>query len=156
MATVPSQLAYHILLNNMGPILSSSINILFNSYLNTNKQPMHTIIRGEIDDERELELLQMDRLLKWMRLIFDESTPSSEPLTPRSETQREYKKELYNIYITICTDYKEYIKYKKYNQSIWILSSYRSKDTKSLSKKIISDIKLFKEGLQMYSMFEKL
>jgi len=156
MASVPSQLAYHIILNNMGPILSSSINILCNSYLNTNKQPMNTIIRSEVDNERELDLLQMDRLLKWMRLVFDESTPSSEPLSPRSETQREYKKELYNIYVTIGTDYKEYQRWKKYNQSIWILSSYRSKDTKSLSKKIISDIKLFKEGLQMYSMFEKL
>jgi subtilase family serine protease len=98
----------------------------------------------------------MDRLLKWMRLVFDESTPSSEPLSPRSETQREYKKELFNIYVTIHTDYKEYQKMKKYNQSIWILSSYRSKDTKTLSKKILSDITLFKEGLQMYSMFEKL
>jgi len=156
MASVPSQLAYHILLNNMGPILSSSINILCNSYLTSNKQPMNTMIRSEIDDERELDLLQMDRLLKWMRLVFDESTPSSEPLSPRSETQREYKKELFNIYVTIHTDYKEYQKWKKYNQSIWVLSSYRSKDTKTLSKKILSDIKLFKEGLQMYSMFEKL
>jgi hypothetical protein len=156
MASVPSQLAYHIILNNIGPIINSSINLLCNSYLNSNKQSMHTMIRSEVDDERELDLLQMDRLLKWMRLVFDESTPSSEPLTPRSETQHEYKKELYNIYVTLCTDYKEYQKWKKYNQSIWILSYYRSKDTKSLSKKIISDIKLFKEGLQMYSMFDKL
>jgi len=29
-------------------------------------------------------------------------------------------------------------------------------DTKALAKKILADIKLFKEGLEMFSMFEKL
>jgi hypothetical protein len=156
MASVPSQVLYHIILNNIGPILASSVNSLYNSYLSSNKQKMQ-IIHTEIDDERELDLLQMDRLLKWMKLVFDESTPSAEePLSPRSQTQREYRKELFNIFVTISTDYKEYQKRKTYNQSIWILSYYRSKDTKILSKKIISDIKLFKEGLQMYSMFDKI
>ena len=155
MASVPSQVLYHIILNNIGPILASSVNSLCNSYLSSNKQKMQ-IIHTEVDDERELDLLQMDRLLKWMKLVFDESTPSAEPLSPRSETQREYRKELFNIFVTISTDYKEYQKRKTYNQSIWILSYYRSKDTKILSKKIISDIKLFKEGLQMYFMIDKL
>jgi hypothetical protein len=32
------------------------------------------------------------------------------------------------------------------------MSSYRKKNTKSLAAKILSDIKLFNEGLKMYSI----
>jgi hypothetical protein len=124
----------------MAPLLSSAISTAY-SY----QKPEQPVIRQETDDEHELDLLQMDRLLKWMKLIFNTET---------KETHREYKQELYNIYVTICSDHIEYQRSKKYNESLWI--SMYCKDTKTLAKKILSDIKLFKEGLEMFSMFEKL
>ena len=122
-------------------------------YSNTSSVTFNTqhsnVVRQETDDERELDLLQMERLVKWMRLIFDDSTPSS-------ETHTAYKKELYNIYVTICSDHIQYQQWKKYNDSLWIFSSMRKKNTKGLARKILADIKLFKEGLEMFSMFQKI
>jgi hypothetical protein len=149
MANVQTQIIYHLILNNIGPVMASGLSSMYSSYFSGQRTPVPTLVRTEIDDERELELLQMDRLLKWMSLVFSD-TPHS------SESQKAYKKELYNIYITICSDYKQYKNWKKHNNEIWIFSSYRCKNTKSLSKKILSDIKLFKEGLEMFTMFEKL
>ena len=98
-----------------------------------------------IDEERELELLQMERLLKWMNMLFESEEP-----TP--EAQRDYKQELNNIYRTIYSDYKQYLEWKKYNNTLWLMSSFRKKNTKSLASKILSDIKLFNEGLKLYSI----
>ena len=142
--SIPVQVATHFIATNMAPILSSLITSAY-SYNKPVQQP--TIIRQEIDDERELDLLQMDRLLKWMKLIFDTET---------KETHREYKQELYSIYVTIYSDHKQYQQWKKYNESLWQFSLYSKKNTKALAKKILGDIKLFKEGLEMFSMFEKL
>jgi hypothetical protein len=126
------------------------------------------MIRPEHDDERELDLLQMDRVLTWMQLIFEDTFVSVEKETPgqvqRPQAHREqaqelhkgYKKELYSIYMSIRSDYSQYRQWKQYNNSIWMFSSYRNKDTKGLAKKILSDVKLFHEGLKMFSMFEKL
>jgi hypothetical protein len=58
--------------------------------------------------------------------------------------------------MTIGSDYKQYRHWKQYNNGIWLLSSYRNKDTKALAKKILADVKLFHEGLKMFSMFDKL
>ena len=68
----------------------------------------------------------------------------------------EPQKELYNIYVTICSDHIQYQQWKKYNDSLWIFSSMRKKNTKGLARKILADIKLFKEGLEMFSMFQKI
>ena len=70
-------------------------------------------------------------------------------------TIKAYKKELYNIYVGIKSDYIQYQHWKKYNNSLWLFSSYRSKNTKDLSKKIISDIQLFNDGLKMFSMISR-
>lgn len=148
MASVPTQLFYHLLITNIGPIAVSALNSIYTNY--TANQPHPTIFRQEVDDERELELLQMDRLLKWMKLVFEDS------IIITTDSQKAYKQELYSIYVTICSDYIQYQDWKKYNDSLWIASSYRNKNTKGLAKKILGDIKLFKEGLEMFSMFGKL
>ena len=147
MATLPSQVATHFIVTNIGPIISSILSSTYTSYTTPTQHP--NVVRQETDDERELDLLQMERLVKWMRLIFDDSTPSS-------ETHTAYKKELSNIYVTICSDHIQYQQWKKYNDSLWIFSSMRKKNTKGLASKILSDIKLFKEGLEMFSMFQKI
>lgn len=98
--------------------------------------------------ESELDRANMDRLLKWMGLFFEnyELIDKNE-----SETKKEYRKELYNVYATISSDYRQYIAWKKYNQGIWILPYYRSKNTEDLAKKILMDVKLFDEGLSLFS-----
>lgn len=104
----------------------------------------------EPEEERELELLQMDRLLKWMALVFD--TP--DPVGVSEETRRVYKKELFSIYRTLCSDYQQYRNWRTYNQGLWLLSSYRRRDTKGLARKLLSDVRLFKEGLQLLFLME--
>ena len=146
MTTISSQILYHMILNQIGPILSSTLTGIYSSYLSHTKT---TPSIPEMDDERELDLLQMNQLLKWMGLVFDDS------MIP-SDSHKAYKQELYNIYITIWSDYKQYEEWKLYNKGLWMFSSYRNKNTKGLAKKILSDIKLFKEGLEMFSMFERL
>jgi hypothetical protein len=107
----------------------------------------------ESDDEREVDLLQMDRLLKWMELVFDDSfTPVNGHTT---DTHRAYKQELFSVYRTICSDYQQYRNWKQYNQNIWLFISYRKRDTKSLARKLLSDVRLFKEGLQLYFMMDQ-
>lgn len=141
MSNLPIQVVTHFIVTNMAPIVSSVISAY--SYKPTH-QP---IIRQETDDERELDLLQMDRFVKWMKLIFDGET---------KETHRAYKQELYSIYVTIWSDHKQYQQWKKYNESLWSFSLYSKKNTKALAKKMLGDVKLFKEGLEMFSMFKKL
>ena len=162
MTTLSGQFFYHLIVNNLAPILASSATSISSSYFsNRAAPPLPALIRPEIDDERELDLLQMDRMLKWMSLIFEDSftqsqTPGSPKITPTDDTHKGYKKELYSIYMTICSDFSQYQNWKKYNATIWMFSSYRNKDTKALAKKILGDVKLFHEGLKMFSMFEKL
>jgi hypothetical protein len=152
MTSIPTQLFYHFVLTNIGPIAVSALNSMYTNY--TANQPHPTIFRQEVDDERELELIQMDRLLKWMKLVFEDSIKI--PNESYTESHRAYKQELYSIYVTICSDYIQYQDWKKYNDSLWMGSSYRNKNTKGLAKKILGDVKLFKEGLEMFSMFGKL
>lgn len=106
--------------------------------------------KEEIKNDSNLDHFQIDKLLKWMKLFFDDYTESSD------ETHKAFKKELYNIYCTINSDYSQYKQLVKYNNSLYLLSSFRSKNTKDLVKKINSDVELFNEGLKMYSlMFNK-
>ena len=165
MTTVTSEFLYHLVVNNIAPIMASSVMGMYSSFFSGRNAPTPTLVRSDIDDERELDLLQMDRMLKWMSLIFEDSfvpvtsvpstTPGdSEPVL--DDTHKAYKKELYSIYVTICSDFRQYQHWKKYNATIWMFSSYRNKNTKGLARKILGDIKLFYEGLKMFSMFEKL
>lgn len=121
---------------------------------------------------KDLDFFQMEKLLRWMKFFFDEedkdkpdkdkpdkedkSSEKEDKSDDECETKKAYKRELYNIYIGIRSDYKQYQNWVKYNNSIWLLQSYRSKNTKDLSKKIISDIQLFNEGLKMFSLFNKM
>jgi hypothetical protein len=160
MATVASEFMYHLVVNNIAPIMASSLTGIYTSYFSGGNRPTPTLVRSDTDDERELDQLQMDRMLKWMGLIFEDSfemieTPST-PQPPMDETHKAYKKELYSIYMTIGSDYKQYQHWKQYNSNIWMFSSYRNKNTKALAKKILADVRLFHEGLKMFSMFEKL
>jgi len=140
--SIQSQVLYHIVVNNIGPIVSSTL-----SFLSSKKSEQTPIFyEKQIDDERELDMMQMDRMIKWISLIFNETE------VEECETRKAYKKELYNIYVTIVSDYKQYEQWKKYNYESWLFH----KNTKALAKKILSDIKLFNEGLKMFSMFEKL
>ena len=160
MATVASEFMYHLVVNNIAPIMASSLTGIYTSYFSGGNRPTPTLVRSDTDDERELDQLQMDRMLKWMGLIFEDSfemieTPST-PQPPMDETHKAYKKELYSIYMTIGSDYKQYQHWKQYNSNIWVFSSYRNKNTKAIAKKILADVRLFHEGLKMFSMFEKL
>jgi len=156
MATLTDRFFYHLIVNNIAPIMASSITSIAGTYFSgSNTTPIPIIKQAETNDERELELLQMDRMITWMNMVFDDTfTPVTKG--DKEETHRSYKKELYSIYRTICSDYAQYKQWKQYNNGIWLLSSYRSKDTKMLAKKILADVKLFHEGLKMFSMFDKL
>jgi len=155
MTTLVDRFFYHLVVNNIAPIMASSITSITSTYFSGSNVPSISIVKpAETDDERELDLLQMDRMLKWMSIIFEDSFVPIE--TPVEDTHKAYKKELYNIYMTIGSDYKQYRQWKQYNNGIWLLSSYRNKDTKALAKKILADVKLFHEGLKMFSMFDKL
>ena len=144
--SVQSQMIYHLIVNTVAPLMAAGVSSMYTNYFTKKPEQIPTLVRTETDNENDLDLLQMDRLLKWMSLVFTQ--------TDTSETQKAYKRELYSLYTTIVSDYKEYAKWKKYNNETWI--SYYRKDTKSLAKRIVGDIKLFNEGLKMFTMFDKL
>lgn len=148
-----SEALYGFLMKQLSVMMTSQFQRVCSSYVTSYSTPKPTVTPTEQDDERELDLLQMDRLLKWMKLVFDDSfTPiNGQP----SDTHRAYKQELFSIYRTICSDYQQYCNWKQYNQSIWLFSSYRKRDTKTLARKLLSDVRLFKEGLQLYFMIDQ-
>ena len=81
--------------------MASSVTSITSTYFSGSNTISNPIAKtAETNDERELELLQMDRMLTWMNLVFDDSFT---PVTPgdKEETHRSYKKELYSIYRTI-------------------------------------------------------
>ena len=122
--------------------LYNGVNYLFSS---VNQSPSEYF-------ELELDRMQTDRLVRWMGLFFDNyETVKNDN---ESETKKEYRKELYSVYMTILSDYRQYQRWKAYNQKIWIFPSYRSKSTNELAKKIIGDITLFNEGLSLFSKLE--
>lgn len=149
-----SDLLYGFLMKQLNVIVTSHIQQICSYYITSYSEPKRSISPTEQDDEHELELLQIDRLLKWMELVFDDTfTPHSDSKqVDHIDTHRMYKQELFNIYRTLCSDYKQYHNWKKYNQSIWLFTSYRKRDTKYLAHKIVSDVRLFKEGLQLFFM----
>ena len=162
-------------------ICSLIFNMIYNSSISSTRLsiplsisiPYNYSSKKEELSTKDLDYFQMERLLKWMSLFFEQDEEDEKDykkketiidiekneekdLENKEETKRAYKKELYNIYVGIRSDYKQYLNWKKYNNNIWILPSMRSKNTKDLSKKIISDIELFNEGLKMFSLFNKL
>ena len=146
-----SQLLYQLATQTAVPLLSSSISRLYTYWYN----PSETSIQTETcatNAEQDLDAIHMDRLLKWMHIISD-----NEYHTPYNETDahKEYKKELYSVYVGIVSDYKQYQQWKHYNHTLWLMSSYRKKNTKVLATKILGDIKSFHDGLQMFSLFSK-
>ena len=145
MSSIPIQVLSHIIVTNIGPILLSMASSAYSMY----SVPVNAPIRQETDAEHDLDHLQMDQLIKWMKMLFDDSERSSIDVTI---TQKAYKQELYSIYVGVVSDYKQYQQWKQYNESLWVLSSYRKKNAKGLAKKILGDMILFKEGLQMFSM----
>lgn len=151
MTALPVQIVSQLIINNVGPLIASSVSSIASSYFTPARETIIKTVQ-EADDEREVDLLQMDRMLKWMRLIFD-TTPTT--IDTDKTTQTQYKQELYSIYMTICSDYKEYQRWKTYNQSLWLLSGYRKKNTKQLARKILADVRLFHEGLQLFSMMKQ-
>ena len=155
-STFSSEILYGFLMKQLNVMVTSQFQRVCSSYMTTYSTPKPTSAPTEPDDERELDLLQMDRLLKWMEFVFDDAfTPSSEfKKEDKEETRRAYKQELFSIYRTLCSDYQQYRRWKQYNQSIWLFASYRKQDTKALARKIVSDVRLFKEGLQLFFMME--
>ena len=152
MASLPAQVLYQFVINHMAPLLASSVAGLSSSYF-SGKVPTPTLVRHDVDEERELDMLHMDRLLPWMRIMFDDPVQDTPRETPDTmDTRQAYKKELYSVYMTIRSDYAQYQQWKHHNSRIWVFSSYRKKDTPALAKKILADIRLFQEGLKLFSM----
>lgn len=149
MASLPAQVIYQFVINHLAPLLASSVAGLSSSYFSRRQDP--TLVRHDVDEERELDMLHMDRLLPWMRIMFDEPHVSKDP-SDTVEARQAYKKELYSVYMTIRSDYTQYQQWKQHNDRIWVLSSYRKKNTAALAKKILADIRLFHEGLKLFSM----
>ena len=150
-----SELLYGFLMKQLQVMATTQFQRLCTSSLSLSFYPSAVskpagVAPPELDEERELELLQMDRLLKWMALVFEVPDPVGVP----EETRRVYKKELFSIYRTLCSDYQQYRNWKTYNQGLWLLSSYRCRDTKGLARKLLSDVRLFKEGLQLLFLME--
>jgi hypothetical protein len=109
---------------------------------------------NHINYSNEVDRMQINRLLKWLRLFFEKYPPSLNNEDEKGydgNIKHQYMKELYQLYKTILSDYNQYVQWKTYNDSIWLLRTYRSKSTDEIAKKIISDVTLFNEGLTLFS-----
>jgi hypothetical protein len=103
--------------------------------------------------------MQINRLLKWIHLFFEQYPPSltndekedEKEDDDKGNIKHQYTKELYQLYKTILSDYNQYVQWKTFNDSIWLLRTYRAKSTDEIAKKIISDVTLFNEGLTLFS-----
>ncbi len=147
-------LVQQFLLSNV----TSNLNAYFSRNLFSEKKSDH---------EKELDRLQMNRLLKWMDMFFNDSTEENKNDNKDDKNEKNeknekndeqdltikqaYRKELFSIYKTISSDYKQYENWKRYNQSLWVFRSYRAKHTNSLAQKILSDLALFHEGMNLFS-----
>lgn len=109
----------------------------------------------DIEDEKILDKMQPSILIRWFGLFFDTHIKdmkdiSMEDLTPNQRTEYEYIKELHNIYRTIVSDYRQYEYQKQYNRSLWLFKTYRKKNSNDVAKKILMDIHLLQEGINLY------
>lgn len=110
----------------------------------------YNIKKNDTEEVKDLDFFHMEKLLTWMKLFFEEVNHNENNENNENETIKAYRQELYNIYVGIVSNYKQYQQWKKYNNNIWVLSSYRCKNTKDLSKQILADIQLFNEGIKMF------
>jgi hypothetical protein len=140
MTTIPPQI-YNIAVNNLLPYIASNIQHML-SFSKSTSNTQH-------DEKNADEMIEIDTLLQWMTLFFEDGT------TKCTDIHKKYKQELYNIYMTIRSDYAQYRDWLQYNKGIWILSYYRSKDTKALAKKIMGSARALKEGLHIFSILDK-
>lgn len=151
--TLPGiELLYGFIAKQLSVLVTTQVQRACTSYLSRPVTSSTTAPpSADPDAEREVDLLQMDRLLKWMELVFDDSMipETGDGSEAVKDTHRAYKQELFSIYRTLCSDYQQYRRWKQYNQSIWFFSSYRRQDTASLARKLLSDVRLFKEGLHL-------
>lgn len=147
MSTHVTALLQQLMLSQITPLLLTSAYSAAGSYFRPQPTSPTAVLRADEPDQ-ELERMQMTRLLKWMEMMFEEYEimPSQEE-TPSSV----YRQELYSLFKGIRSDYHEYTRWKQYNDSLWLLSSYRKKNIYPLAKKILADLTLFREGLQMFS-----
>lgn len=115
----------------------------------------------DIEDEKILDKMQPSILIRWFGIFFDThmnitditgnaTNKKLEELTPNQRTEFEYLKELHNIYRTIVSDYRQYEYQKQYNKSLWLFKSYRKKNSNDTAKKILMDIHLLQEGINLY------
>lgn len=95
-------------------------------------------------DQQPLDEGEMNHMLKWMALFFEEDK-STDP----------YQQELYNLFVTIRSDYRGYLEHVRYNQSIWLFPSYRCRNLDALTRKIKTDLKMFAQALQLFSWMKK-
>ena len=130
----------------IAPFVQQVVFSNFNSYINSYLTSYFSSKRSD-NHEQELDRLQMNRLLKWMDMFFYEKENEKEVAT----IKQAYHKELYSIYKTISSDYKQYEQWKIYNQSLWFIKTYRQKNTNALAQKILSDLLLFHECMNLFS-----
>jgi hypothetical protein len=141
-----SAIFQQLLLQQLAPFVVTGVYSIAGSYFRARPSSPTVIAIGP---EQEVQRLQMDRLLKWMEMMFDETVDSTS-VTPVAEPSP-YRQELYSLFKGIRSDYHEYVRWKRYNDDLWIMTSYRKKNLKPLAEKILADVALFREGLQMFS-----
>lgn len=134
------------------------IQMFISQFLYTNANSTLSYYLFSKSDDRnytnELDRMQINRLLKWLHLFFEKYPPSlneDEKEDDKGNIKHQYVKELYQLYKTILSDYNQYIQWKTFNDSLWLLRTYRAKSTNEIAKKIISDVTLFNEGLTLFS-----
>lgn len=129
-------LIHQLVISNIASTITSYLASAIRNIFSSNERPDNR--------EKELDRLQMNRLMKWMDMFFQEETTDI-PI------KNAYRQELYNIYKTIASDYKQYENWKRYNQSLWLIRTYRQKNTNWLAQKILDDLVLFHEGVNLFS-----
>jgi hypothetical protein len=131
-------LLYHFLIKQVGVVATQQI------------QRVITRPVASGDEEKELEMLQLERWIRWLSLVFD-GTDATEVLPARQA----YKQELYQLYRGICSDWRQYERWKAHNRSLWFLAVYRQYDTKTLARKLLSDVRLFREGMVLFGAMDR-
>lgn len=110
--------------------------------------------QNDVEDEKTLDKMQPSILIRWFGIFFDThmnmNQIETDTLTPNQRTEHEYLKELHNIYRTIVSDYRQYEYQKQYNRSLWLFKTYRKKKSNDIAKKILMDIHLLQEGINLY------
>ena len=78
MSTITTQFVSQLVISNILPLIASSASAVASSYFTSSRETVIKTVH-DIDEEHELDLLQMDRMLKLMKLVFEE-TPSNKEI----------------------------------------------------------------------------